>query len=88
MIEAEFGFFQVEREGIFVDAMELGEAVPGVAPKALDAVDMVGTESELVVAVVDPAMPGKVQIDESVVAPPMICVDDGFDASLVADDGV
>jgi hypothetical protein len=58
VIEAEFGFFQREGKGALADAMELGEAVLGVAPKALDAVDMVGPESELVVAVVDPSMPG------------------------------
>ena len=34
MIEAEFGFFQMEGKGALADAMELGEAVLGVAPKA------------------------------------------------------
>jgi hypothetical protein len=62
VIEAEFGFFQVERKGVFSNAMELCKAVLGVAPETLDAVDVVRTESELVVTVVDPAMPGVAQI--------------------------
>jgi hypothetical protein len=78
----------MERKDAFVDSMESGVAVLGVAPEAFDAGDMVGTVSELVFSVFDPPMPGISQIDEPVVAPPMICVDDGFDACLIADNGL
>ena len=68
MIEAEFGFFQVQGKGAPVDAVELGQAVFCKAPEAFDAVDVVGSEGELIVAVVDPMMACVAQIDQSVVA--------------------
>jgi hypothetical protein len=40
----------MQMEGVFSHSMELDQAVLGVAPKALDSVDVVGAESEFVVA--------------------------------------
>lgn len=40
-------------KGAFLHAMELGKAVFCVAPKALDSVNVVWSECELVVAMID-----------------------------------
>ena len=58
MVETELGFLEVEVEGPTGDSLELGEAMLGEGPEALDAVDVVRTNGELIVAMVNPEVLG------------------------------
>ena len=52
--------------------MELDEAVFGVAPEALDSVDVVGAEGKLIFPMIDPSILVEAQIDQPVVAAPAV----------------
>ena len=54
MVEAELSLFEVQIKHVSGHAVEAGQAVFGVAPEALDAVDVATSIDELIVAVVDP----------------------------------
>ena len=75
-------------KGAFLHAMELGKAVFCVAPKALDSVDVVWSECEFVVAMIDSQMLIESQIDEPVIPSPSIGVKHGFKTRLAANDGL
>jgi hypothetical protein len=42
MVEAKLGFLQMQRELVVANAMKLRQPVLGVAPKRLNAIDVVG----------------------------------------------
>lgn len=65
-------------KGVFRDTVELREAALGQAPKAFDAVDMVRAVGELIIRMTDPEMFLVPDIDQTVVAPPTVRVDDGL----------
>ena len=54
MVEAKSRFLEMEVEGLFADAAELGQPSFGEAPEALDAVDVVELPGKLVLAMLDP----------------------------------
>src|SRR5690606_18693727 len=85
MVEAELGLLQVQVEGVPGHAVELGQAVLGVAPEALDAVDVAASAGELVLAVVDAEVFGVADVDQAVVAGPAVGVDDALEADAAAD---
>jgi len=84
MIEAELTFLEVQRKSRLGDAVEAGQAGLGVGPEALDAVDVAAVGGELVLAVVDPQVFGVAQIDQAVVAPPVVGVDDTIETHASA----
>ena len=84
MVKAKFCFLQMERKGIPVDAVELGEPVFGISPEALDAIDVVRSQGELVVAMIDSMMACVAEIDQAVVAHPAVGVDHGFQIGMAA----
>ena len=66
MVVSPFGLLEMEVEGVFRQALELGQPALGQAPEAFDAVEMDGAFGELVagmvdadvaIAEVDPAVP-------------------------------
>ena len=76
MIVSPFGLLEMEVEGVFRQALELGQPDFGQAPEAFDAVDMNGSFRKLVAGMFD-ADVAIAEIDEAVVAAPAIGVDDG-----------
>lgn len=79
MVEAELGLLEVEVEGAAGDPLELGEAMLGEGPEALDAVDVVRAHGELVGAMVDTKMPGIAEIDQAVITAPAVGMDHGIE---------
>ena len=62
-------------------AVKVGQAVRGVAPEALDAVDVRPAGGELVIAMMDPQVLGVAHVDQAVVAGPAVAVDDRVQAN-------
>lgn len=78
IVVAPFGLLGMQMEGVFGDALELGEPDLGDRPEAFDAVDVHGAFGELIVGVNDPEVAVS-EIDEAVVARPAVGVDDRSD---------
>ena len=76
VVEAELGLFDVEIEESSGQSAVFGEAHLSEAPKGFDAVDVVGSASKLVSAVLDTEVTLVTQVDEPVVTFPPIGVDD------------
>src|SRR5215471_20000737 len=87
VVVAPLGLLEMEMEGLFGHAFELGEADLGEAPEAFDTVDMYRAVGELVVSVVD-AQVAIAEIAQAVVATPAIGVDDGRDVDTPADNAL
>lgn len=65
VVEAPFGFFEMEMEGVFGQSLEPGEPHICHPPEALDAVDVDATARELVLGMID-AEVAIAEIDEPV----------------------
>jgi hypothetical protein len=79
MVEAELALFEVEEEGVRVGAAESRQAALGVAPEALDAIDVIAghaSAGELVAGMIDTQMLLVSKIDKPVVAAPAVGADD------------
>lgn len=88
VIEAIFRFFQVKVKRMLGHPVELHQATLGIAPKALDAVDVNAAPGELVVAVADPQMFVKADIHQPVIAAPAVRVNHAGNIGLASDDGL
>ena len=88
MVEAELRLFEMKLKLVLPHAVELRQAVLGVAPEGLNAVDESGSSGELVVAMVDPKVLCQAQINQPAVAWPAIGVDDAAGVSFALDDGL
>ena len=64
MIEAELSFLEEQLKLLSPYAVELCQAVFGVAPERLDAVDVSGASGELIVAVIDPKVLCQAQVNQ------------------------
>jgi len=74
---------------VYGDPIELGKPSFGKTPKRFDAIDMaMAVPRKLVVAVVNPKMPGVPDIDQAVVTPPTITVNNAFNCHLAEDNGL
>lgn len=90
VVEAELAFFQVEVERAGVHAAEPGHAGLGVAPEALDAVDVVaadGPAAELVGRMIDPQVFLVPHVHQAVVALEPVRVDDRAEVHFPPDRG-
>lgn len=74
-------------EGVFWQALELGEPDLGHAPEALDTVDVDRASGELVSGMIDTIVSVS-QIDEAVIAAPAIGVDNGAGIDLPSDNAL
>ena len=84
MIEPELGLLQVQVKRRVRDAVELGQAAFGVAPEALDAVDVARASRELVSAMMDPQMLFVTDVHQPVVPPPAVGMDDDLRLDLAS----
>ena len=84
MVEAEFGFFEVEVKRLLGHAVEFGEPAFGVAPEALDTVDMPLPTSEFICAVIDSKMFVETDVHQAVIPSPPIGVDDRMRIDMTA----
>src|SRR5471030_563832 len=85
VIPAPFGFFEMEEEELGSDATQLDEAKLGVAPEALDAVDVVLATGELVFMVMNAPVFVTAQ-KQAVITEPSVGIDRGFGKHLSLDD--
>jgi hypothetical protein len=53
VIEAPFGFFEMEEEGVGANAAKLRQTVFGVTPKRFDAVNMAASPSKFILAMMN-----------------------------------
>jgi len=88
MIEARFGLFQVQQEGVLGHALKLLKPRFGKAPKRLDTVDVRGAEDEFVLAMADAEVTVEADGHQTVVAAPAVRVDQGGDVNFAAHDGL
>ena len=88
LIEAIFRFFQVKIKRVLGHPVELHQATLGIAPKALDAVDVNAASGEFIVAVADPQMFVKADIHQPVIAAPAVRVNHAGNIGLASDDGL
>jgi len=84
MIEAKFGLFQAQQEGVLGHALKLLKPRFGKAPKRLDAVAVRGAEDESGLAVADAKMAVEADGHQLVIAAPTVRVDQGGDVNSTA----
>ena len=85
MIPAPFGFLEVEKEELLANAAQLDEAKLGVAPEALDPVDVIFSAGEFILMVMN-AMVFVTAQHEAVVSLPAIGIDGGLGQHPALDD--
>lgn len=85
MVEAEFGFLEVEVKRLLGYAIKFGEPALSVAPEAFDAVDMPLPISEFICAVIDSKMLVETNVHQAVITSPPIGVDDRTQINMAAD---
>jgi len=68
-VEPELALFQIQVKGMFGNAVELRQPAFGNAPERLNAIDVMLSSDEFVVAVVDPELLVKADVHQPVVAP-------------------
>lgn len=88
MVEAKLAFLEVQIEGGFGQAVELGQAPLGEAPEAFDAIDVVVALGEVIAAVADAPMLGITQVDQSVVAGQTVGEDFALQANMSTNQGL
>ena len=82
MVKSKFALFEMQVKSAWAHSPEPGEAAFGVAPEALDAVDMGSPVDEFIAAMIDPEVLPVADIDEAVVAAPAVGIDDAFRSHL------
>lgn len=78
----------MEVEGLFSDTVELDQASFGEAPEALDSVDVVRSDGELILPMIDPEVLVESQIDQAIVPSPAVGMHDGIWTHFSANDGL
>ena len=86
MVEPELSLLQVPVKRVPWHAVELHHPALGIAPKTLDAIDMNVASGKFISAMVDSQVFVKADIDQSVVAPPAVSVDDTGNIGFASDD--
>ena len=82
MVKTEFGLLEVQRKGLRWDTFELSQTQFGVGPEGLDTVDVAVASSKLVFSMMDSEVLGVANINQALVAPPTITVDDAVDRDM------
>ncbi len=72
MVESKLSFLEMQIEGSFGQAVELGHTSLCIAPEALDAIDVTFATGELVGTMIDSKMLVKADIDQPIVTRPAI----------------
>ena len=76
MIKPPLALFEMQVEGLFVDAFESMQSHFGKAPECLDAVDVRPATNEFTLAVMHPEMLFIPNINKAVIPSPSVAVDD------------
>ena len=88
MIEAKLCFLQMQVERLAWHAIELRKTSFGIAPKALDSIDMNRATSELVGSVIHSQVFIKAYVNQSVIATPAVSVYNASYISLASNNGL
>jgi len=88
MVEAPLTLFQVEMEGRHGHAVELLEPALGIAPEALDAVDVTLAIGELVRAMMNSEVFRVADINQSIIAAPAVRMNDRIGRDATANNGL
>src|SRR5438094_3765895 len=85
MVPAPLRFFEMKEEELMSDSTKLNETKFGIAPKALDAVDVIFPTGEFVVVMVNAPVLVATQ-HQAIIPEPAIGIDRGFGKHLSLDD--
>ena len=85
MIKPKLTLLQMQRKGMFGHTIELSQATLSKAPKGFNTVDMTITPNEFIVAMIDPKVLVKANVDQTIIATPAIGVDDAQRISFASD---
>jgi hypothetical protein len=88
VIETVLSVFEMQVKGMPGYSIELNQPPLDIAPEALDAIDMDRAPGKFVVAVTDPKVLVKADIDQTVTAAPAIRVDHAVYIGAAPDDGL
>ena len=88
IVEPELALLEVQVEGFSRDAMELHQPSFRKGPEGLDAVDVAAATGEFVLPVLDPVVLLVAEIDEAVIAPPPIGMNDAVLVDSAPDNGL
>ena len=77
---------QIER--FFIHTSESGESRFGITPKALDSIDMTFIMNKLILSMVDSKMFLVSEINEPIVAPPTVRMDNTLEVNTTSDNGL
>lgn len=70
---------------MFGDAIEFDESMLGVRPERLNSVDVVASQSKLVVAMIDSEMLFITDINQTIITPPRVRMNHRFQINLASD---
>lgn len=85
MIKPKLTLLQMQRKSMFRYAIELSQAALGKAPKGFNTVDMTASPDKLIVAMINPKVFIKANINQPIVTSPAIGVDDTQRISFASD---
>lgn len=88
MIEAKLALFQVIEKLIGAEPIKLLHAPFGKGPETLDAVDMISAVGKFVIAMTDSKMFCKTDIDEAVITPPAVGMDNHLKGDFTANNAL
>ena len=88
VVEPPLALFEVQAESRRRHTVELLETTLGIAPEALDAVDVALLIGKLVRAMMDSEVLGVTDINQAIVAAPAVRVDDGVGRDATANNGL
>ena len=88
MIKAKFTFFQMQMEGGFSHAPKPTKPCFGITPKTLNTIDMRLSLNKFITPMVDAKMLLVSQINQAIITPPSIGMNDTFKLNTPPDDGL
>lgn len=88
MIKSPLAFFEVQVKSLFVNAFESVESDLCKAPECLDSVDVRTSTDEFAFAMMHPEMFFIANINQPVIAPPAVAVDDTSRIDSASDNGL
>jgi hypothetical protein len=88
MIESKLSFFEMIIKCTFRHAVKLSQTTFGIAPEGLNPVDMMLAAGKLIGAMIDAKVLVKADVNQAIVAPPSVGVDDRFRPHAPPDNGL
>ena len=88
VVISELAFFQMQVKRLFVHPSEPGQPIFGKSPETFNTINMGMAIDEFIAAMIHAQMLGVAQIDQSVIAPPAIRMDDRIQIHLSTYNGL